>query len=272
MSKEQATYSHGHHASVVQSHARRTAQNSAAFLLPHIKPHYTILDVGCGPGSITVDLAALVPDGKVIGVDAVSTVLQQAEALAESRDLKNLSFQTVDANNLPFTDSTFDIVFCHQVLQHVKDPVGILKEMRRVAKPGGIVAARESDYKGFVWYPEPPTIDKWLALYQKIARTNGGEPNAARHIHIWAEQAGFTSEQVKFTWSQWCYIGGDAVTWGDSWAGRALHSGFAETAKKHNLATDQELEEISAAWKNWGREHGAFVMIPNGEILCSVEK
>jgi len=272
MSKEQAIYSHGHHSSVVQSHAKRTAQTSAAFLLPYIKPHYTILDVGCGPGSITVDFAALVPEGKVIGGDAVSTVLEQAAALAESRSLNNVTFQTIDANNLPFADSTFDVVFCHQLLQHVNDPVGILKEMRRVVKPGGIVAAREADYKAFVWYPEPPGLDKWAALYQKTARANGGEPNAARYLNFWARQAGFKPEEVQFTWSNWCYSGEDAVNWGESWAVRVLYSGFAETAKLHNLATDKELEEISTAWRDWGREDSAYVMIPNGEILCIIEK
>ena len=149
MSKEQATYSHGHHSSVVQSHARRTAQNSAGFLLPHIKPTDSILDLGCGPGSITVDFAALVPEGKVVGGDAVAEVLNQASELARSRNLKNITFETIDANFLKYEDDTFDIVFCHQLLQHVKDPIGILREMRRVTKPGGIIAAREADYKGF---------------------------------------------------------------------------------------------------------------------------
>jgi 2-polyprenyl-3-methyl-5-hydroxy-6-metoxy-1,4-benzoquinol methylase len=103
-------------------HARRTAQDSAAFLLPHIQPHHKILDVGCGPGTIAADLAALVPQGSVIAVDAVESVLQQASTYAASRNLTNISFQTVDANDLPFPDDTFDIVYCHQLLQHVKDP------------------------------------------------------------------------------------------------------------------------------------------------------
>jgi ubiquinone/menaquinone biosynthesis C-methylase UbiE len=268
MSKEKATYSHGHHSSVVQSHARRTAQNSAAFLLPHIKSNDRILDLGCGPGSITVDLAALVPDGNVIGGDAVSDVLKQASSLAESRNLKNITFQTIDGNNLPFDDDSFDIVFCHQLVQHVKDPVGVLREMRRVAKPGGFVAVREADYKTFVWYPEPPALVKWGQLYQNVAKANGGEPNAGRYLQAWAQEAGFKPDEVDFTWSSWLYKGEAAASWGESWAGRTLHSGFPETARKHGLATNAELEEISRAWKDWGQQQGAFIAIPNGEILC----
>jgi ubiquinone/menaquinone biosynthesis C-methylase UbiE len=270
MSKEQATYSHGHHSSVVRSHARRTAANSAAFLLPHIKPNHAILDLGCGPGSITVDLAALVPEGSVIGGDAVADVLKQGESLANERGLNNITWQTVDGNNLPFEDNSFDIVFAHQTLQHVKDPVTVLKEMRRVVKPGGIVAARDADYRSFSWYPEPKAIGDWAALYQKIAKANGGEPNAGKYLQSWAWEAGFPPKQVTLTWTCWLYQdNGDAQAWGESWSGRAIHSGFAETAKKHGLADDAKLQEISQAWKDWGQTKGAFIMVPNGEILCT---
>ena len=104
MGKEQATYSHGHHKSVVDDHARRTAQDSASFLLPHIKPNHSILDVGCGPGTITADLAALVPQGKVVGGDAVESVLKQASEYAASRGLTNVTFEKIDANDLQFPD------------------------------------------------------------------------------------------------------------------------------------------------------------------------
>lgn len=181
--QEKATYTHGHHASVVNSHARRTAQDSAAFLLPHLKPHHTILDIGCGPGTITADLAELVPEGKVTGVDAVEAVLERARAHVAGRSgITNCTFEVADANALPYPDASFDVVFCHQVLQHVQDPVGILKEMRRVAKPGGIVAAREADYKSFAWFPEPQGLDDWLDAYRKTARLCGGQPDAGRYV------------------------------------------------------------------------------------------
>lgn len=181
--QEKATYTHGHHASVVNSHARRTAQDSAAFLLPHLKPHHTILDIGCGPGTITADLAELVPEGKVTGVDAVEAVLERARAHVAGRSgITNCTFEVADANALPYPDASFDVVFCHQVLQHVQDPVGILREMKRVAKPGGIVAAREADYKSFAWFPEPQGLDEWLDAYRKTARLCGGQPDAGRYV------------------------------------------------------------------------------------------
>lgn len=191
--REQATYTFGHHASVVNSHARRTAQDSAAFLLPHLKPHFTILDIGCGPGTITADLAELVPQGRVTGVDFVDSVLDNAQAHVDERGITNCVFEAVDANALPYAEHSFDVVFCHQVLQHVRDPVGILKEMGRVAKPGGIVAAREADYKSFAWYPEPAGLDRWLAQYRQTARACGGQPDAGRYVlHV----SGFESPLI----------------------------------------------------------------------------
>lgn len=270
MPSEQATYSHGHHESVVKTHAKRTVENSAAFLIPHIQPHHRVLDVGCGPGSITTGLARLASKGQVIGCDAVQEVLVQAESLAKDQGLSNISFQKVDANALPFEDAAFDITFCHQVLQHVGDPVGMLKEMRRVTKPGGIVAAREADYKGFVWYPELEGLDRWYDLYQKVAKANGAEPNAGRYLPQWAREAGFDAKAVTFSWDAWQYQQDEAKAFGGAWIDRARYSGFATTAKKHELASGDEIEEISKAWAQFASEENLFIIIPNGEILCRV--
>lgn len=279
MSKsEQAIYSHGHHASVISTHARRTAANSAQFLLPHLQPHFKILDLGCGPGTITADLAALVPQGSVTGIDAVETILEQARSLASSRGLTNLTYQTGDANNLAFGDGEFDVVFCHQLLQHVKYPVGVLREMKRVCKQGGILAAREADYASFVWHPRPPELDRWGQLYQQVARANGGEPNAGRFMPQWIRQAGWKSEDITVSWNSWCFTGEEARTWAESWEGRSLHSDFANGVVQKGIATQEELEEISKAWKRWslgsvgeggyeGCEDRIFV-IGNGEVIC----
>lgn len=270
---EQAVYSHGHHPSVISTHARRTAADSAAYLLPHIQPHHKILDLGCGPGTITADLAAQVPQGGVIGIDAVETVISQARDHGKSRGLTNLTFQTGDANNLPFNDGEFDIVHCHQLLQHVKDPVGILKEMRRITKPGGIVAAREADYSSFAWYPDPPEgeFSDWMTMYQKVARSNGGEPNAGRHMLLWTRLAGWSEEQVAVSWSSWCFTKGQAKSWAESWVGRAIHSDMAKGYVSKGFGKQEDCVKISEAWKKWGNgEYGQdlIMVIGNGEVIC----
>ena len=154
------TYLHGHHDSVLRSHRWRTAENSAGYLLPRLAPDARVLDVGCGPGTITADLAARVPGGDVTGIDAAADVLAQARQEAERRGLRNVRFDTGDVYRLGFADGTFDVVHAHQVLQHLTDPVAALREMRRVCRPGGLVAARDGDYGGFFWFPGEPEMDR----------------------------------------------------------------------------------------------------------------
>ncbi|MDH6588311.1 SAM-dependent methyltransferase [Streptomyces sp. SAI-133] len=188
--RETAVYTHGHHESVLRSHTWRTAANSAAYLLGSLKPHMRILDIGCGPGTITADLAALVPGGRVTGVDHAAGILDQARATAAARGLTNVDFAVADVHALDFPDDAFCVVHAHQVLQHVGDPVQALREMKRVTRPGGLIAVRDSDYAAMTWYPATAGLDDWLDLYRRVARANGGEPDAGRRLKSWALRAG----------------------------------------------------------------------------------
>jgi SAM-dependent methyltransferase len=263
------TYLHGHHDSVLRSHRWRTADNSAGYLLPRLAPDARVLDVGCGPGTITADLAARAPGGQVTGIDAAADVLVSARYEAERRGVGNVSFLTGDVYRLDFGDGTFDVVHAHQVLQHLTDPVAALREMRRVCRPGGVVAARDGDYGGFFWFPEERGLTEWQALYRNVARALGGEPDAGRHLLGWARQAGFGS--VEASGSAWCYTGpGDRAWWGASWADRLTKSPFGDRAVEHGLATRADLARLAGAWHRWAASEDAWFLIPHGEILCEV--
>src|SRR5436190_2571572 len=121
-------YQHGHHASVVASHAKRTADMEAKFFLPLLRPGMRLLDVGCGPGSITSGLAKRVAPAEAIGIDASSSVIETARSLADA-SLENLSFEVGNIYQPRFAAETFDAVFAHQVLQHLRRPVDALVQM-----------------------------------------------------------------------------------------------------------------------------------------------
>jgi ubiquinone/menaquinone biosynthesis C-methylase UbiE len=253
------TYSHGHHESVLRSHRQRTAENSCAYLLPHLMPGQELLDVGCGPGTITVDLAARVAPGRVIGIDLVEV----ADA-ASAPD--NVSFGTGDVYALDYEDASFDVVHAHQVLQHLTRPVDALREMRRVLKPDGIVAVRDSDYAAFAWAPRHPLLDRWNALYHDIAHRNEAEPDAGRFLLGWMQQAGFAD--IVASSSTWTWATPDTrAWWGDLWADRVLHSNFAEQAVAYGLSNADELNAISAAWREWSLDDAAFFVVVHGEAL-----
>lgn len=271
MSSESAVYTHGYHPSVLRSHSWRTAANSAAYLLPLLKPDMRILDIGCGPGTISIDFATLVPAGSVVGLDIGDEVVQRARENAEARGVANVSFATGDVNALKFPDGAFDVVHAHQVLQHVGDPVQALREMRRVTKPGGLVATREADMETFVWYPELPGHANWKAVFLKTSRANGGEPFAGRRLHAWARQAGFDPTKITKTTSSWCFSTPEEVTWwGDLWAERTIASSFAKGAVDGGFATQEDIESMSKAWRQWSTEEDGWFGMMHGEVVCRV--
>ncbi|MCX0247145.1 class I SAM-dependent methyltransferase [Streptomyces drozdowiczii] len=267
MPKETAVYTHGHHESVLRSHRWRTAANSAAYLVGELRPGLDVLDVGCGPGTITADLAALVAPGRVTAVDTTDEILAQAAEVAAERGVDNVEFAVADVHALDYPDDSFDVVHAHQVLQHVGDPVQALREMRRVCRPGGVVAARDSDYAAMTWYPESPGMDRWADLYGRVARGNGGEPDAGRRMLSWARQAGFTD--ITPTAGSWCYATPEnRVWWSGLWADRTVGSAYAKLAVDGGHATSEELAEIAEAWREWGEQDDGWFMVPHGEVLC----
>ena len=257
-------YTHGHHESVLKSHTWRTIENSAAYLSQYLEPGLSLLDVGCGPGTITVEFADRLGVGRVVGLDASAEVIGQATA-EFSRD--NLNFTPGDAYALPFEDGSFDIVHAHQTLQHVADPVAMLREMRRVATPGGIVAARDVDYAGTIWYPRIPGLDLWLDLYEQVHRSNGGEPDAGRHLKAWAREAGL--EEVTTSASIWNFSSStDREWWGSMWQARVLQSAFAGDAIGKDLATQEDLDEISRSWREWADDEDGWLAMSHGELIA----
>lgn len=194
----------------------------------------------------------------------------------------NVAPLTADAAATGLPDDCVDVVHAHQVwsgraepaaylagvsLQHVGDPVAVLAEMRRVCRPGGIVAARDADYATFTWYPESPALTAWLDLYRRVQRANGGEPDAGRRLRSWAQLAGFTD--VAATSSTWTYADADApASWARMWADRLLLSPIRDQAVGGGHATPADLDEIAAGWLDWGGAPDAWFALVHGEILC----
>src|SRR6476659_4731941 len=261
------TYTHGHAESVLRSHRARTAANSAAYLLPRLRPTDRLLDVGSGPGTITADLARLVAAVVAIEVNEDAAALTRAEL--ERQGVTNAKVRVADVHGLELADDSFDVVHAHQVLQHVADPVAALREMARVTRPGGVVAVRDSDYAAFAWFPRLPGLDRWLALYEGAARANGGEPDAGRHLLAWAHAAGL--DDVTATSSTWCFATPETrAWWGGMWAERVTGTALGEQLLREGRATADDLAAVADAWRAWAADPDGWVSVHHGEIVARV--
>lgn len=262
------SYTLGHHESVLRSHQWRTAENSASYLLPHLRVGDRVLDVGCGPGTISADLADVVGQrGSVVGIDNADAVIQTAKARYDGSGRGNLVFATGDALSVDYADNAFDVVHAHQVLQHLQDPVGALREFARVTRPGGIVAVRDADYAAMTWHPHSDALDAWLALYREVARSNGAEPDAGRRLLEWSSDAGLA--EVLPSASVWCFATpGEREWWGGLQADRIRESAVAEQAVQLGLADAEALDRIAEAWQKWAATPTAWFAVLHGEVLC----
>ena len=261
------TYTHGHHESVLRSHTWRTAENSAGYLLPSLTPGLSLLDVGCGPGTITADLALLVAPGDVVGIDASDDVVAQASSHAEGLGLTNLRFEVGDLFALEYPDASFDVVHLHQVLQHLADPVGALVSLRRVLALDGVLAARDSDYSAFTWAPHDPLLDRWMELYLAVTAHNGHDACIGPRLMGHALEAGFS--EVEVSSSTWTFADPESrAWWGGLWADRVRYSRFGEQAVSYGLSDTGELEAIAAAFGRWAAAPDAVFVTPHVEILA----
>ncbi len=263
-------YTHGHQPVVVNQHARRTAERCAAFARNVISENSLILDVGCGPASITVGLGEWVPQGSVTAIDVEESILDTARSTIAESGLGNVKLDQGSVYELPYGDGVFDLAYAHQVLQHLTDPVLALQEMARVTRPGGYVAVRDADYYTMSSSPESQAIEQWRKIYRLVARHNGTDPDAGRHLLAWCHEAGLREVEISASvWSYWTEE--DRENWGFSWAERCLSTSFAEQAVDYGYATRTELEEIANGWREWARNPSGYFHFINGEALAHVK-
>lgn len=264
MSEARDTYTHGHHDAVLRSHRWRTAENSAAYLLPWLRPGMRLLDVGCGPGTLTAGLAARVAPGPVVAIDTSAEVLDEARVVC---GVENVTLVHGDFRTAGLEASSFDAVHAHQVLQHLRDPVGALGAMARLARPGGIVAARDVDFTATTVAPEDPGLDRFRPVYLAVTRRNGAEPNAGRWLLRWAQEAGLSD--VTYTTSTWTFATPEErAWWGELWAERFEASSLAEQALSYEVATKEELAEIADGLRWWVTQPDGVFIVVHGEILA----
>jgi ubiquinone/menaquinone biosynthesis C-methylase UbiE len=235
--------------------ARRTADQQAAFFLPHLHPGMDLLDCGCGPGSITVGLARYVAPGKVVGIDLDASKIEMAQNQIADQDMPNLRFETADIHKLPFADGSFDAIFSNAVLAYSQEPMVALREMYRVLKHGGVIAIRSSDYDGHLFTPTNPVLTRWWELVVDLQVRKGVNLYLGKYQRSLLQQAGFENVQVSATYE--CY-GTEETSraWGNVVADSLSEESFIEQFLELGVERS-EIEEMRTAWREWGENPDA---------------
>jgi SAM-dependent methyltransferase len=211
----QEHYTLGYAAAAVAFVARRRLDPDGAALMPFLRPGAAVLDCGCGPGTVTADIAQRVDGGTVVGVDLDASQVRLARERARQLGLANLSFEQGDAYRLPFDDGRFDTVFTHALLEHLREPARAMREFRRVLRPGGVAVMCTPDWSGFLFSPRTPALVHAVRTYCELQNRNGGDVEMGHKLRDYALQAGF--EQVRATARYENYqplsVIGDLVAW-----------------------------------------------------------
>ena len=267
------SYLHGHGKSVVAAHAARTAGEAAAFILPKMASPMRVLDVGCGPGTITVGLAeSVAPGGSVLGVDVSDELQSEWDKRLAECTTGNLEFRVVDlfASDLPVDH--FDVVYVHQLLQHLPNPVVALRAAVAHARDGALVGVREVDWGTFAVHPETDGLREFRRIYDAVAVGNGGNPRAGRHLLRWFNEVDGLSD-VRVTTSTWSFFDGAGKEWwANQWSERVLESNIARGALEMGIATAAELQEVADAWQRWKAEPDAVSAFMHFEALAAVSR
>jgi SAM-dependent methyltransferase len=260
-------YTHGHAPAVVRQHGQRTAEEAAAFLLPELRPGLRLLDVGCGPGSITRGLAERVAPGEVIGIDLSRDTLETARRAAAAGGLDNLHYREASVYELPFPDASFDVAYAHQVFQHLRQREAALEEILRVVRPGGLVAIRECDWGTAAYWPRDPWIDRFVEVHQQTWYRNGGEPQMGRQLRRLFGHAGIAD--LRLTAEAWCYATPASTRdWGEAYAERILTSPMGELPVEYGYASRADVEAMAAAFRAWASRPDATWLLTHVAALA----
>jgi SAM-dependent methyltransferase len=253
-------YTIGYSDAAVRPMQMRTLATCAESFLPYLHPGMSVLDCGCGPGSLTIELAERVAPGEVVGIDLSGQALDQARALAEARRVGNVRFEVGNVYELPYPAVSFDAVFSHALVSHLSEPARALVEMRRVLKPGGVAAVIDNDPSTFVISPPDSAMARFIALFRVVQEHNGGNRLSARNLRAALLTAGFAEVEIHAAGEGFGTLERTRAFAANT-AAVTRSKEFVEAVLSQGWATEVELDALPSALLQWGEQSDAFLGI-----------
>lgn len=194
-------YTPGHTQNATSFMAERTLASHGQFFADCLESSHTVLDVGCGPGTITLGIAAKVT--QVQAIDSGGSQIEASRRNADQAGITNVEFTQASCYELPFEDGSFDRVFSHALMEHLARPVDALKEFLRVTKPGGIVGVCSPDRDGWLLAPPSAKLEAAADAYAELQASNGGDLRIGKKLGGYLCDAGFTDVRINARYE--CY-------------------------------------------------------------------
>ena len=192
-----SSYVHGYHS---REHGRLQDQAGTLVELLHGDTAYpagsTVLEAGCGVGAQTVTLAARSQQARITSVDLSAESVAEAERLVTDAGLTNVEFRQADILDPPFAPASFDHVFVCFVLEHLADPVGALRTLGDLLKPGGTITAIEGDHGSAYFHPDSEAARAAIACQVEMQAAAGGNALIGRQLYPLLAAAGFPGVRV----------------------------------------------------------------------------
>ena len=260
-------YTMGFSEDMLESLRRNTAEANAAHLLPLLRPGLRVLDFGCGPGTISRGLARAVFPGELHGVDMEASQISLAKEVAKASGIDNATFHVGDVANLDFEDEFFDVAHCHNVLMHIPDTRAVLAEVKRVLKPGGMIACREMICGSSFTYPDFGVLRRAWDMFEDLLAADDGHPQMGTNLKSHIVGAGFTNARITGSFQIFStpadveFIYRFAQEW-------FLSPEITEAAIKYGASTKELCDRIGVAYARWKDHPGALCGLAFGEAIA----
>ncbi len=260
-------YTRGFSERALAAPMRRTAESNAAYLLPYLVPGLRVLDFGCGPGSLSMGIASYISPGELHGVDMEESLIEIARTKASQTGQSNAIFHVGDATVLPFEDGFFDIAHGHNILMHVPDTRALLTEVKRVLKPGGIIACREMICESAFAHPDLGIARRLWELFEDLVATNDGHPQMGKEMKTHILDAGFTDIRMSASFTTYStpqeinYVRHEMLEW-------LMSPEITDAAIKYGAWTEDLSDNIRAIGDKWVERPDAFAGTAYGEAIA----
>lgn len=240
-------YSGGYAKHTLNEFLKRSLDKEGAFIKNYIQTGQTVLDVGCGPGSLSLQITDKVgPQGFVHAVDVHSEQFPTHHA-------ENIHFHQASIYELPFAAETFDVILAHAVLYHLPDQHTALIELKRILKPSGLLGIRDAEFGGDVCFPEVKDLDFAWNVVEACFNEAGSDIYFGRKQSSSLLEAGFEVIALSASYDIFCDSAGYspkgfALFWHDYIQRHGANAGFSRN----------EVERAQTAVTLWGGQNNAY--------------